>query len=242
VRILLDRDRDGAEAPDDAGAATREVTDDELRAAYAVPRRPWLRANMIATVDGAAAGPDGLTGSINNPPDHRIFGLLRTLADAVVVGAGTLRAEEYGALRLPLVVVSRRGALPPTLVDAPAGSVLMATCAAAPELQETRRTLGDDHVLVLGEESVSLPELVPALAGRGLSSLLCEGGPSLLRDLLAAGVVDDLCATLVPRITAGSQPRMAVGPDVDVPLDLRVLLDEDGTLLGRWEVRRDPAE
>lgn len=231
MRLLLDHSR----------AAGAEVTDERLRAAYAVPRRPWLRANMIATLDGAAAGPDGLTGSLNNPPDHRVFGLLRTLADAVVVGAGTLRAERYGALDLPLVVVSRSGALPPKLVDAPAGRVLMATCAAAPGLEETRSVLGEEQVLVLGDEAVSLADLVPALSGRGMSSLLCEGGPSLLRDLLAAGAVDDLCATVVPRVTAGSQPRMAVGPDVDVPLDLRLLLEEDGTLLGRWEVGRGPA-
>lgn len=227
MRVLLDRD-----GPDLLG----EADERRLEAAYAVPRTPWLRANMISTVDGAAAGPDGRTASINNAPDHRVFALLRRLADAVVVGAGTIRIERYGGLDLPLVVVSRRGALPSTLHDAAPGRVLMATCAQAPGLGETREVLGADNVLVLGEDSVELQALVPALAGRGLESLLCEGGPSLLRDLLAAGAVDEVCATLVPRITAGSQPRMTVGADVDVPLDLRLLVEEDGTLLGRWRV------
>jgi riboflavin biosynthesis pyrimidine reductase len=227
MRVLLDRER-----PEDLG----EADDERLAAAYAVPHTPWLRANMIATLDGAAAGPDGLTGSINNAPDHRVFRLLRRLADAVVVGAGTVRAEGYGGLSLPLVVVSRRGGLPPTLRDAAPGRVLMATCAAAPALAEARGLLGADQVLVLGEEDVDLAGLVPALAERGWGSLLCEGGPSLLRDLLAAGAVDEVCATIVPRVTAGVQPRMTVGPDLDAPLDLRLLLEEDGTLLGRWLV------
>jgi riboflavin biosynthesis pyrimidine reductase len=191
---------------------------------------------MISTLDGAAAGPDGRTGSINNPPDHRVFDLLRRLADAVVVGAGTVRIEGYGGLDLPLVVVSRRGGLPSALHDAAPGTVLMATCGQAPGLGETRERLGADRVLVLGEEHVDLGALVPALAAQGLGRLLCEGGPSLLRDLLAAGAVDEVCATVVPRVTAGSQPRMTVGADLDVPLDLRLLVEEDGTLLGRWQV------
>ena len=77
-----------------------------------------------------------------------------------------------------------------------------------------------------------------ALAERGLRNLLSEGGPYLLRDLLAAGVVDELCVTFVPRVVAGVHPRITEGASVDVPMGLALLLEEDGTLLGRWLVER----
>src|SRR4029079_17992653 len=85
---------------------------DDLKDLYAAPDRPWLRVNMVATVDGAATGDDGTSRSINNEVDHQVFDLLRELADAVLVGAGTVRAERYAVGRKPLVVVlrARRGA------------------------------------------------------------------------------------------------------------------------------------
>lgn len=222
--------------------AGRDLSNDELAAAYAAPAAAWLRVNMVSTVDGAATGADGLTGSVNNAPDHRVFSLLRRLADAIVVGAGTARAEGYRAGGPPLVVVSRRGEVPPLLRSAAAGSVLLVTCQAAPVLGASRRLLGEEYVLVLGDDAVDLSALRAGLAARGLRQLLCEGGPGLLRDLLAAGAVDELCATVVPRLVAGHGPRITVGDAVDVPLQLRLLLEEDGTLLGSWLLRRtDPS-
>lgn len=227
MQVLVDR-VSGAYA---AGAG---VTRDALPSLYAAPAPDWLRVNMVSTVDGSATGEDGLTGSVNNSVDHQVFHTLRRVADAIVVGAGTARAERYRPTDRPTVVVSRRGGLPLLLRFAPAGSVLLATCAAAEHLEESREILGAEHVLVLGETSVDLASLPAALAGRGLRNVLSEGGPRLLRDLLAAGVVDELCATWVPRLVAGAGPRIAVGPAVDVPLELRLLLEEEGTLLGRW--------
>lgn len=205
-----------------------------LAAAYATPAVPWLRVNMVSTLDGAAAGADGRTGSINNAADHRVFHLLRGTADAIVVGAGTARSEGYAEAVAPIVVVSRRGVLPEPLRSASPGTVLLATCQGAPGLAESRAVLGGDHVLVMGEEEVDLPSLRGALHGRGLIRLLGEGGPSLLRALLAAGVVDELCATVVPRLVAGGSGRITTGAPLDVPARLGLLLEEEGTLLGRW--------
>jgi riboflavin biosynthesis pyrimidine reductase len=73
---------------------------------------------------------------------------------------------------------------------------------------------------------------------RGFGSLLSEGGPHLLGDLLRVGAVDELCATTVPLLVSGDHPRITAGADADVPLDLRVLVEEAGTLLGRWFVER----
>jgi riboflavin biosynthesis pyrimidine reductase len=201
---------------------------------YAAPRTPWLRVNMVSSVDGAATGESGKSGSINNAADKVVFDLLRTLSDAVVVGAGTLRAEGYRPFDKPLVAVSRRGSVPERLREAPPGSVLMATCAAAEHLAEAREVLGAEHVIVAGDAEVDLAGVVAELNGRGLVSLLSEGGPSLLADLLRADLVDELDATVVPRLVGGTGPRIVDGPRVDVPLTLAVLLEEEGTLLGRW--------
>ena len=213
-----------------------DLTDADLDELYAVSSRPWLRVNMISTVDGAATGADGRSGGINNAADKRVFDTLRRLCDCVVVGAGTARDEGYRDLSKPLVLVSRRGEVPPRLREAPPGSVLLATCAAAERLEETRALLGDDQVLVLGQHRVDLAELKSTLAERGLTSLLSEGGPQLLRSLLAEGVVDELDLTVVPRLLAGEHPRITSGPPVDLPLTLTLLLEDGGTLLGRWLV------
>ena len=174
----------------------------------------------------------------SNPADKRVFHLLRATTDAVVVGAGTARAEGYGAAVVPLVVVSRAGHLPERLQEAPPGTVLLATCGSAPGLARSRALLGGDGVLVLGEESVDLARMRSALAERGLRNLLSEGGPQLLSAMLSAGVVDELCVTVVPQAVAGDHLRITAGPDVAVPLELATLLEEDGTLLGRWLVPR----
>jgi riboflavin biosynthesis pyrimidine reductase len=218
-----------------AGAAHGgELSDEELVELYAVPATPWLRANMVATLDGAAVGSNGLTGSINNATDKRVFHLLRRLAEVIVVGAGTARAEDYSIGVRPIVVVSRRGFVPPSLEGSPGGSVLMATCASAAGLNASCRALGQENVMVLGDEVVDLTGLRRELVTRGMTNLLCEGGPQLLADLLSIGLVDELCLTQVPAVVGGLQTRIASGPALERSMDLRLLLEEDGTLLSRW--------
>lgn len=223
----------------DLTAGDAEVRPEELAARYARPAGhlgAWLRVNFVATVDGAAQGEDGRSGGINNAADKLVFDALRDLADVLVVGAGTLRTEEYDAPRLPLVVLSRSGIVPERLRGAEPGRVLLATTAAAPGLAEARELLGQDHVWVLGDDEVDLAALKARLAGRGWTEQLCEGGPSLLRAMLAAGVVDELCLTTVPRLIAGDHLRVTAGPGIDVPLELALLLEDHGTLLARWLV------
>lgn len=232
MRVLLDRRN-----PAHDGAT--EVSDDQLATLYAPPAgRDWLRVNMVSTIDGAATGDSERSDSIHTPADNRVFRVIRSLADVVVVGAGTAAAETYQAGEVPLVLVSRRGQVPEQLRDAEPGAVLLATCATADGLDEARRVLGDDNVLVLGSHSVDLSELRQRLVEQGFVRLLAEGGPHLLRDLLASHVADELCATYVPRIVAGDRPRITAGPPVDAALDLQLLLEEDSTLLGRWDVVR----
>ena len=213
-----------------------DLSDDDLAEAYAPPGAPWLRVNFVSTVDGAAQGSDGVSKSINNDADKRVFDALRRRADCLVVGAGTLRAEGYDVPRLPLVVVSRSADLPPTLRGAPRGRILMATVASADGLAAVREELGEDNVLVLGDDEIDLARMKTTLAERGWAEQLCEGGPSLFADLLAAGVVDELCWTVVPLLTGGDAVRIATGASVEVALRPALLLEQDGTLLGRWLV------
>jgi riboflavin biosynthesis pyrimidine reductase len=212
--------------------------DQSMAGLYAAPDQPWLRVNMVATVDGAATGEDGTSRSINNGVDKVVFDLLREISDALVVGAGTVRVEGYAVGRKPLVVVSRTGSVPPTQREAAPGKVLMATVSTAPYLEEARRILGNENVLVLGSHRVDLARMKDELVLRGFRHLLSEGGPHLLRDLLDQGVADEIDATVVPRVLAGSHIRITDGPPVDVPLRLNTLIEDDGTLLARWFVQR----
>jgi riboflavin biosynthesis pyrimidine reductase len=232
VRVLLNAA--------DPALEGRAIGDDDLAALYAPPSRPWLRANMVSTLDGAATGPDDRSGSINNEVDHSVFDTLRGAADVVVVGAGTARAEGYEPTRVPIVVVSRSGEVPPLLRDAGPGRVLLATCEASPGLSAARDELGEQDVLVVGEQDVDAAALRAALLARGHRELLAEGGPSLLADLLAAGVVDELCLTWVPRVLGGDHPVVVAGPALDVQLRPLLLLEHQGTLLGRWQVVAEP--
>ncbi|HET7196547.1 MAG TPA: dihydrofolate reductase family protein [Nocardioides sp.] len=209
---------------------------DDLESLYAAPSTPWLRVNMVSTLDGAVTGESGRSGAISNDVDRRVFDLLRTLADVVVVGAGTARVEGYRPADLPIVVVSRSGRLPEKLRDVEPGRVILATCQHAPELTETRKLMPAGDILLLGSHRVDLPAMRRRLEERGFRHILCEGGPHLLRDLLDQGVVDELDATVVPRLVSGLHPRVTDGPPIDVPLRLSTLLEESGTLLGRWLV------
>ena len=230
-----------------------ELDEAALIALYAAPTgaASWFRSNFAMSVDGAITGADGRSGSVNSAADHVVFEVLRGLSDVVVVGAGTARSEGYTALEvppaqaavraaagvgptLPLVVVSGRGHLPDALVDAEPGAVLMATTSSAEGLAATREALGEDHVLVCGRTHVGHDRLVAQLHERHLRRVLTEGGPHLLASFVDAGVVDELCVSVTPRVVGGDGPRMTAGPALRAGFRPRVLVEEDGTVMGRW--------
>jgi riboflavin biosynthesis pyrimidine reductase len=238
MRLLLDPS--GSRAPGDV------LTPAELADLYAAPARRWLRANFVSTLDGGATGADQRSGSINTTADHVVFDLLRRMSDVVVVGAGTVRAEGYPSLqaddpRAPrLVVVSHSGRLPTSVGGGPIGSVLLVTREEADPraLEESRRLVGEEFVLTAGTETVDLLKMRHILEDKGFRQILCEGGPSLFGSLLAAGVVDELDLTWSPMLVGGAHPSIVAGPPRKVALSPMLLLEEDGTLLGRWRVSR----
>lgn len=252
MRRLLPVPRSTAETAD------REWELEELAEAYAYPAGAgvWLRANMVASMDGAAHY-KGRSQPLSSPPDMRIFGVLRALADAVVVGAETVRQEAYGPARARSAFASRRQAAGQS--PAPAMAVLSASLDldfSAPLFTEpvvpTLLVTGADasgertaaarkagaEVVVAGEGAGADPATaVAALAERGLTRLLMEGGPTVLGEFAAAGLVDEVCLTMSPRAALGEAPRIMHGTaPLQRPLDfsLESVLEEGGLLFTRY--------
>lgn len=241
----------------------REWSLAELAAAYAYPDpgpalggpQPWLRANMVSTLDGAAQH-DGRSQPISTATDMRIFGTLRALADVVVVGAETVRLEGYRPARVRAEFAAAReaagqGAAPAIAVvsagldldyslplfTSPAVPTLILTgAAAAPDRVAAAEKAGAQVVIAGDGVGVDPVRAVQALAELGHVRLLTEGGPRMLGQLVAAGVLDELCLTISPMLTAGDAQRIAGGPSVAVPkrYELVSLLEEDGFLFGRY--------
>ncbi|MPV36191.1 pyrimidine reductase family protein [Georgenia subflava] len=203
---------------------------EELIDRYSVADRaiPHLRVNFIASIDGAATH-QGLSGPLNNADDKQVFDTLRMLADVVLLGAGTLRDEGYGALRLDDAAVDWRlkHGLPahPTLAVVSSRLNLdadMAALAGAPTRPlvlthdaspaERRLALAEVcDVVPCGERSVQPALVRAALERRELNQVLCEGGPHLLGTLVAADAVDELCLTISPVLEGGDAGRISVG-------------------------------
>ncbi|MBA3250069.1 MAG: dihydrofolate reductase family protein [Geodermatophilaceae bacterium] len=238
--------------PDPAG----EV---DLESEYIVdPDSAWhVRASFISSADGAVTL-DGRSGGLGNAADKRVFGLARDLADVILVGAGTARAEAYRASRptgarlerrrrhgLPdaplMAVVSERLQLDldsdlfPT--DEPR-TVVITSGASPPDI----RAAVAEHaeVLVHGDDTVDLTAAVAALRRRGLRRVHCEGGPRLFAGLVAAGLVDELCLTLAPLLTGPGAERIVTGAPWPAPAYgvLRHVLEDENYLFLRYDLKR----
>lgn len=223
----------------------------DLPAAYAYPAdRTWLRANMVSSLDGSAVQ-SGRSGGLSGPGDKDVLAVLRGLADVVLVGAGTARAEGYRAPRAKPAYADLRAGLgqrpAPTLalvsrrLDLDPDSALFTgderTLVVTDEHSEAaaRERLGEvADVLVAGSDDVDLPYACALLSDRGLRRVLCEGGPRLLGAVVAAGLLDELCLTLSPKAVGGAGTRIVHGPDLDVGFRLAHLLEDDGVLLARY--------
>jgi len=227
----------------------------ELRPRERAPeQRPFVYLNMVATVDGRAAV-DGRTRALGSATDTLLLGELRALADAVLIGTGTLRAEGYGRLVRNPERVARRAAADqpatPTAVllsrslDLPWGAGLFAAADQPVLVYTGSADMPPDVAAPL--EVVRLPDPTPAAAlrdlrGRGVRALLCEGGPTLNGALLAAGAVDELFVTLAPLLTGNAAaPRIVEGEDLPVPLALALewVMHHDDELYLRYRIRRD---
>jgi riboflavin biosynthesis pyrimidine reductase len=204
--------------------------------------RPAVRLNMIASVDGATTVA-GVSGGLGGPADHTLFAVLRSLADVVLVAAGTVRAERYGPSTVPVAVVSRSLRLDweaPFFTTQIARPIVVTVAAAPAASRERAAQLAD--VIVAGEHDVDLAWALDTLAARGFRSVLAEGGPSLNAQLAGAGLVDELCLTLSPHLVGGDAKRILAGPALPAPLRLRLasICEENGFLFLRFRRTEAP--
>lgn len=240
-------------------APTEAVDDDRLADFYRYPdalERCWVRGNMIASVDGGATA-DGKSGALGAAGDRALFTLMREAADVIVVGASTVRVEDYSGVHLsasarqarhqrgqaeipPVAVLTRTGHLdrdaklfartevPPLIVtSSDAAADTRDRFGGAAEVIDAS---GDDPGAVDPTTAVAL------LAERGLRRVLTEGGPGILGMFTAAGLLDELCLTVAPVLVGGDAPRIVSGPGHTATALTRshTLTDADGYLYCRY--------
>jgi len=224
--------------------ATR-LDDDSILESYVFRPGPWLRMNFVSSIDGAATR-DGLSGGLGGDADTRVFELLRRQADVILVGAGTVRDEGYGAMRLEQDAVTWRitrgmtehpsfalisGSLDldpasEVFTDAPSRPIVYTVAAAAPDRRAALAAVAD--VVDVGDEELD-PAMVRAdLVARGLHRIHSEGGPGVFGAFIVAGAVDEVCLTLASSLEAGGAGRishssLAAPSDMDLATVLRAV-------------------
>jgi len=222
--------------------------------------RVWVRANMVTSVDGAISA-DGRSAGLSGDADRLLFHVLRGLADVVLVGAGTARAERYGLAKPswpqlrhgrsptpPIAVVTRGFSLDldsQLLRGDQSGDVarprtIVLTTAHAPDDRVVAAAKTAD-VIIAGRDDVSGQAMIEKLAELGHRKILVEGGPTLLGEIASAELLDELCVTISPSIQGGDAARMITSRSaIATDLELTALLEDDSFLLSRYV--RSPAQ
>ncbi|SDD49722.1 pyrimidine reductase family protein [Auraticoccus monumenti] len=217
------------------------------------PDTDHLRTVMVSSVDGAATV-DGRVGSLTSPADQRLLLTLRAVSDVVLVGAGTVRAEGYGPLRVEDDVAARRVARGQTAHPGLAvvsssgrldlGHPLFTEAVTRPLVLTTERSATDAmaevaDVVTAGADELDLAAALARLRERGLRRVVCEGGARLNESLLAADLVDELVLTTSPSLVGGDAARIVAGPGLRPPRRARLasVLTEDDHLFTRWALR-----
>jgi riboflavin biosynthesis pyrimidine reductase len=230
-----------------------DLTEDDLLAAYSVPPgQDHVRVNFVTSLDGASTI-DGRSAGLGSPGDQRIFGLLRALADVVLVGAGTVRTEGYaGALvddhqrdiraRLGLSPVPRKAIVSHALnldigasVFAEPRPIIITHDGADREKRAALAEVAD--LMICGDTTVDLELAIQLLARNGLRKVLCEGGPALFGALIEGSVADELCLTVTPMLAGDPTHRlMQTRKQVLAGVQLEHVLEEDSVLFLRYRI------
>jgi riboflavin biosynthesis pyrimidine reductase len=211
---------------------------------------------MIVSVDGSTSW-NGVSGALGGSADKALFGILRSLADVVLVASGTMREEHYGPAILESDIQNKRSEKGQTPV--PRIAVVSHTCrfdwstpfytaaverpivitvSSAAEADRNRAAEVAD-VVIAGESDVDLRLAIAELGARGAKTVLAEGGPTLNGELAQADLLDELCVTLSPLLASGDAKRIIAGSTLDdlKPLDLCSICEEDNYLFLRYRPR-----
>lgn len=206
---------------------------------YRPPAAEWLRLNLITSVTGAASGSDGTSATLTNPADRRILGVIRELADVVLIGAQSVRAEGYQQPRRSrIAIVTTTGDLAGNRLERADGPAPIVIC---PEsaVDRVRATLDGPELLVVeaSDGRIRPVGIVDALRTIGLASIVCEGGPALASQLVDAGLVQEFCLATSPRIGGAPFPVLGGTAIAERTAVLTSLLrDESSGLYARWGI------
>lgn len=236
----------------------------DVTATYLADRRepvrghPWVVVNMASTLDGATAI-TGRSGGIGGSGDHEAFHALRSSADVILAGAGTIRAENYGPVRVPpehvahrraagrtgparLASISRSCAFDPEarIFSDPGQRPLIYTVTEAPA-DRVEALAGVAEIVMVGDTDVDLHAVMADLTAREVRCVLCEGGPMLNGQLIDADLVDEWCWTIGPLLAAGPSARTAHGTAETPPREFLLdrLLGDGRDLLARYVASAD---
>jgi len=219
--------------------------------------RPWVLVNMVASLDGAITIGER-SGGLGGRADKAVFSALRAVADVVMAGAGTVRAEGYGPARasdatrsarrqrgqkeVPQIAVVTRSLeldlASPLFTDAERRTIVI-TCTTA-DADRKVATAAVADLVVVGDTEVDLRAALAELRQRGVEVVTCEGGPHLNGDLLLADLIDEWNLTLSPLLVGGDAGRSSRGPYPLLPAAMQLdrMLEDDHFLFTRWV--RDP--
>jgi riboflavin biosynthesis pyrimidine reductase len=221
---------------------------DRLLELYRPPSLPWLRLNLITSVSGSSGGSDGTSETLTNPADRRLLGVIRELADVVIIGAESLRREGYVVpARSRLAVVTASGDLTGHAItaDVEPGRLLVVCPLAA--VDRVRESLGRSAVEIVvvpdADGRLTMADVLVAVRARGCESVVCEGGPHVAAQFVAEGLVNEVCLSTSPTIGGTALPLLAGGDVATRRLSLhQLLVDDRSGLYARWSVdRAEPA-
>ena len=206
---------------------------------YRPPAAEWLRLNLIMSVTGAAIGSDGTSETLTNPADRRILGVIRELADVVLVGAESVRAEGYQQPRRSrIAIVTASGNLTGNRLERTDGPAPIVICPAS-AVDRVRSGIEEPEILTVDVEAgrIAPAAIVAALRGAGLASIVCEGGPGLAAQLVDAGLVQEFCLATSPRIGGAPFPVLGGSAISERRVELTSLLrDESSGIYARWSI------
>jgi riboflavin biosynthesis pyrimidine reductase len=235
--------------------------DADLAVLYRPPARPdgrHVRVNMIASLDGGTAL-GGTSGSLGGPADRLVFATLRSYADVILAGAGTVREERYGPARPspaerdarrergqapvpPIAVITRSANLDwatPFFTEAEVPPLVITVEASRDAVRHASAAV---EVVIAGDDEVDLTAALDELTRRGYRDVLVEGGPTINAELASRRELDEVCVTVAPTLVAGPSHRILAGSVLDPPIGLRLssVITADGYLFVRYCRDGDP--
>ncbi len=209
---------------------------------YTPPSLEYVRLNLVSTLDGRAAGADGTSESLTSRADRTILGVIRELADVVLVGAESVRREGYVRPRTAaLAIVSASGDLSGhRLTERPERTAPVFVFTTAAGARRAAETVPEATVLAVdgtSNERIDPIEIIATLRRQGFAGIVAEGGPRLAEQLVREHLVDEVCLTIMPRLGGPALPLLGqTAVAVTSVTSVQLVVDESGAQFGRWSL------